>query len=309
MTTFRTDSAGAILKRWLEQKLPGVLEKRYRQLQFENGSLVPTMADLQPGAATLVQEQMEVVGEAAIVADEAFDIPLADVGAEEVQFKIIAVFSGFHFTFRQMQAAQFSNVPLSDKKAFAARRAIAEKMNKIAAFGAAKYDCTGFLNNPDVPVNNSSFNPATATADDVIEWFIDEIVAIESNTELTESPTLGLVTPELHGILLKKRVGDANLNIKSYILANTGLTDIRPVTELKSATLEANSVQAASTNKDRVMLYPLDPEIVERHIEMTKPLPEEYRNAKYITPMYACTSPVIWNFPKAARSIDYVKAS
>ncbi|MBW4422490.1 MAG: DUF2184 domain-containing protein [Myxacorys californica WJT36-NPBG1] len=309
MTTFRTDSAGAILKRWLEQKLPGVLEKRYRQLQFENGSLVPTMADLQPGAATLVQEQMEVVGEAAIVADEAFDIPLADVGAEEVQFKIIAVFSGFHFTFRQMQAAQFSNVPLSDKKAFAARRAIAEKMNKIAAFGAAKYDCTGFLNNPDVPVNSSSFNPETATADDVIEWFIDEIVSIESNTELTESPTVALVTPELHGILMKKRVGDSNLNIKQYILGNTDLTDIRKVTELKSATLEANGVQAAATNKDRILLYPLDPEIVERHIEMTKPLPEEYRNAKYITPMYACTSPVIWNFPKAARSIDYVKAS
>jgi hypothetical protein len=208
-----------------------------------------------------------------------------------------------------MQAAQFSNVPLSDKKAFAARRAIAEKMNKIAAFGAAKYDCTGFLNNPDVPVDNSSFDPDAATADEFVEWFIDEIISVESSTELTESPTTALVTPELHGTMLKKRLSGTDMNVKQYILENTDLVDIRKVTELKSATLEANGVQAGGTNKDRVLLYPLDPEIVERHIEMTKPLPEEYRNAKYITPMYACTSPVIWNFPKAARAIDYVKAS
>jgi hypothetical protein len=304
----RHDSAGVHLKRFLEQRLPAVLEKRYRNLNFENGSIIPTIPDLQAGAATLVQEQMEVVGEAAIGADEAFDIPLSDIGAEEVSYKIIAVFSGFHFTFRQMQAADRSGVPLSDKKAFAARRAIAEKMNQIAAFGTSKYDLTGFLNNVDVPVNNSSFNPYAATGDELAEWIIDECIAIEDSTELTEMPNTLLVTPLLHGEMVKKRMSDSDTTVEQFVLKSTGLASIRKLTELKSATLEANGVQAASTNKDRMVLYPLDSEILERHIEPTAPMPQEYRGGKYITPMYACTSPVIWNFPKAGRYIDYPKA-
>lgn len=308
MNMLRNDDAGIHLKRFLEQRLPNVLEKRYRNLIWENGSVIPKIADLQPGAATLVQEQMEVVGEAAIGADEAFDIPLSDISAEEVSYKIIAVFSAYHFTFRQMQAAQRSGVPLNDKKAFAARRAIAEKMNSISAFGASRYDVTGFLNNPDVPRNNSSFNPYTATGDDLAEWIIDECIAIEDSTELTETPNTLLVTPLLHGAMIKKRMSDSDVTVEEFVLKSTNLTSIRKATELKSATLEANGVQSAGTNKDRMVLYPLDLEVVEQHIETVKPMPTEYRSGKYINPMYACTSPVIWNFPKSGRYIDYPKA-
>lgn len=308
--TDRTTNAGAFLSRQLEQRLPKVLERRYRDLPFENGSLIPTMSDLQPGAASLIQEQIDSVGDAAMVSDEAFDIPLADIKAEENEFKIIAIYSGFHWTFRQLQAAEKGGRPLQDLKMFAAKRAISEKMNKIAAFGEAKYGLTGMVNHPDVPLNNSSFNPNTATADDLIGFFLDETISIVDSTEATEAPNIALVSIKMHNALIKKRIPDTNMNVKSYILDNSSyLTDIRPIVELASPYLEKNGVQAGGTNKDRMILYPLNEETLERHIEQIKPMPQEYRNGRYIVPMYACTSPVLINFPKAMRYVDFVKAA
>lgn len=316
-TMYRTDAelkAGLFLSRHLQQRLPTVLEKRYRELPFANGTLVPTKADLQPGAQDLIQDIMEVVGRAEINADEAFDIPLADVAADEEKFPIVAVFSAFHYTWRQIQAAQLANVPLRDKKMFAAKRAIDERMNDIAAFGAPKHNLGGFLNNPNVPLSNVSFNPYDSTTwvggpDDLVAFFLDEITTIVDSTDQMESPNTALVPVKLHEVMIKTRIPNTETNVKKYILENsTYLTDIRPAVELKSERLEAKGVQAAGTNKDRMVIYPLSDQILERHVELIKSMPEEYKDAKYKVPMYACTSGTIINFPRSMAYVDFPKA-
>jgi hypothetical protein len=308
-TTVNPTVGGLFLKRQLEQMLPKVLERRYKELPFENGTFVPTKPDLQPGAASVIQEQIETTGEAAVIADEAFDIPLSDASTSEYEYKIIAVYSGFHFTMRQLQAAQYSNVPLRDRKMFGARRAIAEKMNAIAAFGDSRYGVDGFLTNGQVPVSDLSldiFDRENTTADDVIDLFMDEVTSIVENSEMTEAPNMALVSVRTHAELIKRRIPDTDINIKSYILQNsTYLEDIVPCNELSSSVLESNGVHAPGTNKDRMVIYPLSDEILERHIELVRPMPEEYRSGKYVVPMYACTTGTIWHYPKAGRYVDH----
>jgi hypothetical protein len=317
ITANRNDAdlkAGLFLRRHLEQNLGRVLQKRFRELPYANGVYIPTKPDLQPGTADLIQDIIEHVGRAEINADEAFDIPLADIAADEEKFPVVAVFSAYHYTWRQLQAAQRGTVALRDQKAFAAKRAIDERMNDIAAYGAPKHKLEGFLNNARVPLSNVSFNPYDPTTwtggpDDLIAFFLDEITAIVDSTELMESPNMALVPVKLHEMLIKTRIPNTSTNVKKYILENsTYLNDIRPSVELKSERLEAKGVQAAGTNKDRMVVYPLSDQILERHVELTKPLPEEYKDAKYKIPMYACTSGTIINFPRSMAYIDFPKA-
>jgi len=310
---FTTDSqlkAGSFLSRDLEQRLPRVLEKRYPSLVFENGTLIPTKVDLQPGAQELVQDIIELVGRAEINADEAFDIPMADAAVDEEKFPIVMVFSAFHYTWRQVEAAQYANVPLRDRKMMAARRAIAERMDEIACFGAAKHGFSGFLNNANVTVSSPTTNPhaTTTTTDQLIAFFVDEVTRIVSDTELTEEPNVALVTPYLHEELVKRTISGTDSTIKRFILENNiYLKDIRPVTNLKSALLEEKGVHTAGTNKDRMVIYPLSDEILERHISSLRALPTEYKDAKWKTPMCQATSPTIVNFPKSMVYVDYAK--
>lgn len=303
--------AGNFLVRQLQQMLPEVLIKRYRTLPFDNGDIVPTKADLQPGAASMIQEQLEFVGSADIIADEAIDIPLADSAIDEVEYKIVVIMAAFHITMRQLQAAMFAKVPLRDRKMFAARRAIAEKANAVAAYGSPKYNMKGFLTDPNVPLEISSFNPYAGgtTPDDLVGFFLDEVTQIITTTLATESPNTVLVPHSLYQQLIKTRLPNTQANVLSYILETSNyIENIVPIIELRSDLLEANGVHATGTGQDRIVVYPLSDEIVERHIEVVKPLPEEYRNVKYIIPMYTCVTETMWHYPKAGRYVDIIKS-
>jgi hypothetical protein len=78
--------------------------------------------------------------------------------------------------------------------------------------------------------------------------------------------------------------------------------------EASKANLEANGVKSPSANKERMVLFPLDPEVVERHVEVIQLAPPKFietRSMNTIYPMFGCTSPVIVNYPAAFSYVDY----
>ncbi len=309
-------TGGTYLSRKLEQLLPNVKTKRYRQLKFENGSVVPTMADLEAGAAEVVSTTMDEVGTADIVAGDAFDIPIVDISANEDRYKIFMIAAAFSYTFDEERRAEKGNLTITDRKMMVARRSIAERHNRIAAYGDTRVNVTGFLNNSKVGLNNSSFNPNTATADEIAEFFVDEIKAVHTGSNNVEMPTTALVSSGMYFTLVKKRVPDSSMTLLQYIQKALSENDIefsiRKIEECDSAKLEAAGVQASGTNKDRMVLYPLDPEVVERHIELVQLMPADWqyiKDGRKIYPLFSCTTPTIWNYPGAGRYIDHVKVA
>ncbi len=101
-------TGGNLLYRALEQNMPGVLSRRYRDLPFENGKVVPTKPDLKPGAAEVVRDTIDEVGDADIISDGAFDIPIVDVSAGEDRYKVFMFASAFSYTFAQERAYNFA---------------------------------------------------------------------------------------------------------------------------------------------------------------------------------------------------------
>lgn len=307
-------TGGLFLYNKLTQKLPGVLAKRYRLLKFENGSIVPTEADLEAGAAEVVRDTMNEIGDAEIIGDGAFDMPVVDVSAGEDRYKTIMVGSAFSYTFQQERAYEMGNAELTDRRMLAARRSIAERHNKLAAYGDARVGFTGMLNNPSVTLNNSSFNPNTATPDDLAGFFVDELKAAHKNSNNVETPMDVLISVGLHFLLIKKRMTDTNKTVMAYIREALSEEDVDfnliKAEEVDSPNLEVNGVQSAATNKDRVTMFVRDPEVIERHVELTQMMPAEWvsvKNGRRIYPLFSCTTPTIINYPGAMRYIDIPK--
>lgn len=308
-------TGGTFLSRKLEQLLPGVKTKRYAALTFENGALVPTMADLESGAVEIVAQMMNEVGSAAILGSDAFDLPVVDVSVEEDRYKILMVGAGFSYTFDEERKAEKGNFPINNYRMMAARRAIAETHERLAAFGDVNAAITGVLNNASVTLNNSSFNPNTATPDELINYFVDEVSAMYAASNSVEMASMALVGTKLQFKLLR-RLGETSDTVYSYIikaLSASGLNfSIKAHRFCDSANLERFGLQAGGTNKDRIAWYPLDPDVVERHIELPQLMPADWqyvKDGRKVFPMFSCTTPVIVNYPGAFRYTDHVKVA
>ena len=314
MTVAIRQDNGVHLHRKLQQFLPGVISKRYKKLPFENGEIVPTQASLKPGAMEVVRERIEEFGEAQIIGDGAYDFPTVNMHSDEDPYRILMVGAGFGITFQAERAAQFANYPLRDSSMKVARRVIAEKANRIAAYGVAGDNTiNGHVNDPLVSLSNSSFEPyavsGVTASDDLIGFFLEELEAVVSSSNAVEMAGHFLISHRLNFQLMKTKIPNSGVNVRQFLLENDNyIESITAVNELRPAELEANGVEAAGAGKERIVLYSKDPEVVERHIEPVDLLPPEYtqvQSARRVFPLMQCVTPTIINYPGAMSYISY----
>jgi hypothetical protein len=298
--------------------MPGVLARRYDELRFENGKVIPTQADLKAGAAEVVRDTVDEVGDADIISDGASDIPIVDISSGEDRYKIFMVASAFSYTFQQERAYNFAGnqAEINNRKQMLAKRSIAERQNRIAAFGDTRLNITGFLNNASVALNNSSFDPNTAPPDELAEFFVDELKSAHTASNNVEMPMDLLISTGLWFKLVKTRMPDSSMTLLTYIKQALSEEDVKfnitKCPQCDSAQLESNGLQAPGTNKDEMVLYAKDPEVVERHIELVKLMPAEWvtvRDGRKIYPMFGSTTQTIINYPGAFRYTKIPKVS
>lgn len=130
-----------------------------------------------------------------------------------------------------------------------------------------------------------------------------------------EMASMALVGTKLQFKLLR-RLGETSDTVYSYIVKALSASGINFAMKshrfCDSANLERFGLQAGGTNKDRITWYTLDPEIVERHIELPQLMPADWqyvKDGRRVFPMFSCTTPTIINYPGAFRYTDHVKVA
>lgn len=322
-------TGGQYLSRRLEQLLPGVIAKPYELLKFYEGIIIPTVADLEAGAPEVLREKVSEVGDAVLTSDEAIDIPVVDISAEEVRYRTFMIASAFSFTMQQLRAIQKAGNAnmVEPRKQLTAMRSIAERDNDLAAFGSGVRGITGFLNNGSVPAENSSTDlyDAATTADTVREFILDWAVAVGRATNGRFMSSDLVISYDLYQHLAKKRVPDGSMSVLNNLLQESGDL-IRSITwAFEAGFSKLNAAGAGETDKDRITFYPFErmqadidpemeqfqvPEIIERHIEPTQVAPEEFwevRGLRRVIPMFRCCTQTIINFPEAMQYVDHPK--
>jgi hypothetical protein len=303
-------TTGNYLWRELEQTSGLVLEPKYETLKYENGDICPVVPDLEVGAAEYVTEIFNEVGEATEIGDDAIDIPIVDVSSTEDRYKIFRVGAALSMTHHQERADVKGRKNIMARKQSAVSKAIAQKHNMIGAYGVAKLGVTGFLNNPSVTIDNSSFNFFTASEKLIVSFFIDTMRAVYLASNSVEEINMVVLPPEIVYLLIGKEMPNTSDTLMGYLrkaLSEAGMTlEFKKDSRSSRSALTAGGVPG-NANKHRITFCAKAPEVVNRHIEMTKLLPPDWmevRNGRKIFPYASYSTPVIVNYPGAMRYVD-----
>lgn len=312
-------TGGTQLYRYLQQRLPDMITKRYEDLPYDAGLRVASDVNLQAGAQEVVAEVLNSVGDAQVVSDGAFDFPIVDLSLSEDRYKVLMVGSAMSWTFQQERSMSFAGnlTQMNSQRENTVTRSIAERRNKIAAYGESRLGITGFLNHPSVTLVNSSFNfySPTITPDEMYTFFLDQIKAFDNSSNNVLTPSQATVSTDLY-YKLSQRLGDTQVTVKAFIeemLSADGIQfKIHKDKWSNSALLEANGVQSSGTNKDRITFFNIGRDIASRMVEPTAMMPMDYvavKNGRKVFPFFSCVTPVMIHQIPSFRYIDVPKAA
>lgn len=313
--------------RSLTQQLPNYIGPVYRDLKFETGAIVPTMADLQPGVEQVMEEVVNEMGEALILAD-AMDIPMVEVGMSTDYYPTFMVAAGYYVTWKSARALTFSGrlADITARKVARASRAIAERCHRFAAVGDVRLGQRGFLNSDVVPLRTTTFDPSGAVTADALRSFLIDAVwyMYAERAAYTRFPSHMLIAPNLYRKAIDLRMSDSSESVLESVLKaiNTSQSgdssvpfatlQIEQAPECSAAYLEATGVQPAGTNKDRIVVYSKDPQVVHRNIEPLGQIPMEWLGAvagKQQFANFQTVTPTIWSTPALAMYMDTNKVA
>jgi hypothetical protein len=89
-------------------------------------------------------------GVAKMTSNYANGSPRADVEGVEFTSKVRSIRASFGYNIQEIRAARATGRPLENMRAIQARRAINEKINKVALLGDAEHNLIGLFNQPNV---------------------------------------------------------------------------------------------------------------------------------------------------------------
>ncbi len=314
----------SLFARQLEYVYTQTFDIEYADLKAR--SLIPVDTRVPTGADSFTYTQFDKIGRAKIVHNYAQDFENADVIAAQFKQSIVSLGDSYQYTIQDMRAAAMAGLPLESRKAEAARWAIEQKLESLAAFGDANTGLVGLTNAPSInavsKVSQNNAGATTSTWTQLITYALAKGNITQAAQEI-QKDVLGLsrtIFNNTKGV----HVGNTLvLPTQAYaILATTvrapGFTDdtllqyiLKSNPWLKSIEfwprLDGGAPAAVNSVWGRVMMYDKDPKvlglIVSQDFEQFAPQP---RNMAFIVPCHMRTGAVEVRYPLAVAYMDGV---
>lgn len=238
---FTTDSftpqAQANFGRQLEHIRAEILEVKRPPL---NGFAMLTQAnDVPEWANEYTHEMWEPLGIAQLLADDATDVPMADVSFREETFNVRDFGIGYKYTVKELLQSQHTGKQINIKRALACRLGVEQKMNRIMTYGdpvAKLFGMFNFLNTPRL-IAASGINGGTPAT--VLALLNEWANSIFDLTETAASPTRVMMAPSDYTYISTTPLnlaGGAETTILTHFLANNPfITEVVPMIECKGA--------------------------------------------------------------------------
>jgi hypothetical protein len=286
------------LQRQLDYIKTQTYDIKYAELKARK--LIPVSNEADPGAEKIFYRQYDQSGLAKIIANYGDDLPRADVSGKEFFAQVKTLGDSFAYNVIEMRNAIYGNVPLEQRRANAARRAIAQLENSIAFFGDAQANLIGLFSQPNV---TSVSIPATGTGSSTL-WVNkspDQILFdmnLVANTVVSTS--LGVEIPDTMLLPLSQynyvastaRSANSDTTILNYFLQNNPyIKQVEWLNELATA-----GVSSAA----RMYAYRRSPEVLTLEIPSDfEQLELEVRNLEYKVPCIERCAGVLVYYPLA----------
>lgn len=174
MSQFRED---AVLR---PQDLEAVDKKIYepKKEELKARTILNVKTDVPAGAETYSYDVMTRSGAAKILAPGATDIPLVDADLTRHTVNIYSIATAFNLSVQEIRNAQMARRPVEVTKADTARKAIAEKENKLVWMGDKDHNILGVVNATGIQVlavNNNAGGTSTKWKDKTGVEIVEDI--------------------------------------------------------------------------------------------------------------------------------------
>jgi hypothetical protein len=308
----------------LTQLMPKILEPRYETLYFENGDLIPTQTDLIPGAREIAYERFSEFGDADFVSDATTNIPIVDISIDEDRYPIYMLASGFPLSLQEQRAynhrSRGGTTPSTfnryERRMAAARKVVAMRTNRATSMGymGQNLNFPGMLTNAIVPTVNSAFDMNSGTFNTILDFMIATIESLTDNFVSME-PTELLLPPNVRKKMLSTYNTNGTKTVMQALDEQYPDLEVQKIRETSATALDAvGTIPNRVTGKDRLMLYPKESSVLNRHIEssVAELAPEEFIRTdglRRIYPMFSCITPTIFDYPQDCRYVDIVKVN
>ncbi len=201
-------------------------EHSFPERKWVNGGLVSKSTSDDPGAMFTSYVESINSGEAQIVADNATDIPLAELtGRNNIQgVKTVGI--GVQYSTQELRTARFQGLfDLASRKSFAAREANDLALNNLIRTGSAASGLEGITNHSGiivVPSASGAWTTATAAVD-IRADFSTMINTIINSSDGVEVPNTVVMPIEVEGVLrdiLNTPTGGSDKSVFTYLREN-----------------------------------------------------------------------------------------
>lgn len=287
---------------FLQRQLDYIKSKTYdvKYAELKARKLIPVSSEADPGAEKIFYRQYDQSGLAKVIANYADDLPRADVKGKEFFAQVKTLADSYGYNIQELRAAAFSNVPLEQRRANAARRAIAQLENSLAFFGDTEANLGGFFSNPNigsVTIPNDGTGTSTLWSTKTSDQILRDLNLV-ANTVVSQSlgveipDTLLLPLEQYNYIASTARSANSDTTILNYFLQNNPyVKQVEWVNELKDA---------GSGNAEVILAYRRDPEVLTMEVPSDfEQLELQVRNLEYVIPCMERFGGVLIYYPLA----------
>lgn len=287
---------------FLQRQLDYIKNQTYdiKYAELKARKLIPVSSEADPGAEKIFYRQYDQSGLAKIISNYGDDLPRADVKGLEYFASVKTLGSSFAYNIQEMRAAIYGNVPLEQRRANAARRAIAQVENSIAFFGDTASGLVGLFNAPNIttvtiPADGTGASKlwSTKTPDQILRdmnLVSNTIVSTSLGIEIPD--TLLLPLSQYNYVASTARSANSDTTILNYFLQNNPyVKQVEWVNELATA---------GASSSARMFAYRRSPDVLTMEVPSDfEQLELEIRNLEYKVPCMERFAGVLIYYPLA----------
>lgn len=299
-------TTNAFFSRQLEHIRPGLFDVLYEELT--GLSLVPVNSAVHIGAEEFTYRYYDQVGKAELMASLSRRGPRADIHGHEATSKIRSIAASYGFNIQEGRAAQMANLPLDQRKAKAARRAIAEGLDNVVLLGdgtATYYGLYGFFKlsgthtyvMPDGDAGTDHFEDKTA--DECLFALHDMARSQVEDSKRVEKPNTLVLPLTDYGFLTTTRASQ----LSEMTIMNVFLKNDPYIKTVESHTLLET---AGSGSVKRAIMYNKNPDKLEAIVPIEfEQFAPQWDGYEILTDCHSRTGGVVAYYPKSITYTDY----
>lgn len=291
------------LNRQVEVVRSKVYEVQY--LELIGRSLLPVAADIPNWASYVVEIVYDDTGRAKAIGNNADDLPRVDGNASEQSYKVVQLGDAYGWSLQDMRQAVALGVPLGDRKARMARRALETAVDEILCTGnltsvGQTLNLKGFANHSSVPVVTSVAN-GQSWQDLNPDKIYADLVLLYNSVRLN---TVGLFKATTIVLAQREYTAASTTRVSTF--------DSRSVLEMFKANFPGVEVlewtrlaDLVTAGTNRQIAYAKTPDVVEAIVPQEfEQLPPQLRNLETITNCLMRCGGVRVHHPKAIAYMD-----